>query len=170
MQTIDRIIERTSYVGVYIGGMMVLIQAFLATYGVIRRYMFHNPEPYSYELSTIFLLTGIVFALPYIQRADRNLRVDMLSIRFPVWAQAFLLDILTPLLALFYLGIMTWQSWVNAWYSLKIGERSFSVWAPPLFPIKVWVPIGVGLLCIVLIAQLCRGIYFSKERIVKTRQ
>ncbi len=170
MQTLDRIIERISYFGVYASGVMAVIMCFLATYGVLRRYAFNRPEPYSYELSTIFLMVGIVLALPYIQRRGRHLRVDILANRFPTNIGYILLNILGPVMALFYLVPMTWQSWVDAHYSLIVGERSFSAWAPPYFPIKVWIPIGVGVLCLVLFAQLCRGIYLLKERIVKNGQ
>lgn len=158
IQTLDDIIGRISYIGVYISGVLAVIMCFLAFYGVLRRYAFNRPEPYSYELSTIFLLVGVVLALPYIQRVGRHLRVDILANTFPGIIQAILLDLLAPLLALFYLVPMTWKSWENAWYSLQVGERSFSAWAPPYFPIKVWIPIGIGLLCLVLLSQLIQGI------------
>lgn len=170
MRTLEHIIERISYYGVYASGLMAVIMAVLATYGVIRRYVFNNPEPYSYELSTMLLLVGIVFAIPYIQRVGRHLRVDIIAGHLPEGVQTVILNILVPLLALFYLVPMTWQSWEDAYYSLSIGERSFSAWAPPYFPIKVWIPIGVGALCLVLFAQLCHGIFLLKEKIAKTRQ
>ena len=170
MQTLDRIIERISYYAVYISGLLAVIMAFMATYGVVRRYVLDNPEPYSYELSPMLLVVGIVLAIPYIQRVGRHLRVDILAGRFPEGVQTVLLNILVPLLAIFYLGLMTWHSWADAMHSLEIGEKTYTAWAPPMFPIKIWVPIGVGLLCLVLFAQLCRGIYLLKERIVKTRQ
>jgi TRAP-type mannitol/chloroaromatic compound transport system permease small subunit len=170
MQTLDRIIGRVSYIGVYISGLMAVIMCFLAFYGVLRRYALNRPEPYSYELSTIFLLVGIVLAIPYIQRVGRHLRVDILANRFSETVQAILLDLLAPILALFYLVPMTWKSWENAWYSLQVGEKSFSAWAPPYFPIKVWIPIGVGMLCLVLLAQLIRGIYSLATKTAKNKQ
>jgi TRAP-type C4-dicarboxylate transport system permease small subunit len=158
MQALDHAIERVSYVGVYISGVMALLMACLATYGVLRRYAFSDPEKYSYEISIMFLVTGVVFALPYIQRVGRNLRVDFIVNRLPAGVQAILLEIVFPILALFYVVPLTWKSWENSWYALQVGERSYSAWAPLLGPIKVMVPIGVGLLCLVLLAQLCRGV------------
>jgi TRAP-type mannitol/chloroaromatic compound transport system permease small subunit len=170
MQTLEHIIARVSYASVYISGVMAVLMAFLAAYGVIRRYALDDPEPYSYEISTIFLLAGVVLAIPYIQKVGRHLRVDILSNRFPQGVQTILLNIFVPILAIFYISPMTWQSWENACYSLRIGETTYSAWAPPLFPIKIWVPIGVGLLCIVLFAQLIHGLYLLKGSITKTRQ
>ena len=170
MQTLDHIIERISYFGVYAAGVIVVVMAFMVTYGVVRRYIFNDPEPYSYELSTMFLVVSVVLSIPYIQRVWRHLRVDILAGRFPEGMQVVLLNIFVPLLALFYLVLMTWYSLDDALYSLRVGERTYTAWAPPLFPLKVWVPIGVGLLCLVLFAQFCRGIYLLKERISKSRQ
>lgn len=170
MQTLDHIIERISYFGVYISGVLAVIMACLATYGVIRRYAFNDPEKYSYEISIMFLVTGVVFAIPYIQRVGRHLRVDVISNRFPEGVQDVLLNIVVPILALVYFVPMTWKSWENAWYALQVGERSYSAWAPFLFPIKVTVPIGVGLLCLVLLAQLCRGVSSLIKRAIKMGQ
>lgn len=170
MQTLDHIIERISYFGVYISGVLALLMACLATYGVIRRYAFNNPEKYSYEISIMFLVIGVVFALPYIQRVGRHLRVDFIVNRLPAGAQDILSDIVFPLIALFYVVPLTWKSWENSWYALQIGERSYSAWAPLLGPIKVMVPIGVGLLCLVLLAQLCRRVSSLIKRAKKMEQ
>jgi TRAP-type C4-dicarboxylate transport system permease small subunit len=170
VQALDRVIERISYVGVYISGILALLMACLATYGVLRRYAFNDPEKYSYEISIMFLVTGVVFALPYIQRVGRNLRVDFVVNRLPEGVQAILLNIVFPLIALFYIVPLTWKSWENSWYAFQVGERSYSAWAPLLGPIKVMVPIGAGLLCLVLLAQLCRGVSSSIKRTKKTGQ
>jgi len=44
-------------------------------------------------------------------------------------------------------------------FSLRIGERSMSSWAEPLFPVKVMIPIGYGFLFLVAISQLFQGIF-----------
>jgi TRAP-type mannitol/chloroaromatic compound transport system permease small subunit len=49
-------------------------------------------------------------------------------------------------------------------YSLKINEKSMSVWAEPLFPVKILIPICYALLVLVLINKFYRNItsYLSK--------
>jgi TRAP-type C4-dicarboxylate transport system permease small subunit len=169
-QTLDRILERVCYAFVYISGVMALLMACLATYGVIRRYAFNDPEKYSYEISIMFLLVGVVLALPYIQRVERNIRVDFIVNRLPAGVQAVLGYIVFPLLALFYIVPLTWKSWENSWYALQVGERSYSSWAPLVGPIKVMVPICAALLSLVLIAQLCRGVYSLVESSRKKKE
>jgi TRAP-type mannitol/chloroaromatic compound transport system permease small subunit len=169
IQTLDRAIERAGYIALLFSGILIFIMAWLSTYGVTRRYALNNPEGYSYELSTIFLVACVVFAIAGVQRLGRQLRVDFISIRLSEGVQDFLLNIVGPILALFYVVLLTWQSWDAAWYSMVIGEVSQAVWREPWWPTKMTVPIGSGLLCLVLIAQLCRGFTSLIRRIMKMK-
>jgi TRAP-type mannitol/chloroaromatic compound transport system permease small subunit len=49
-------------------------------------------------------------------------------------------------------------------YSLKINEKSMSVWGEPLFPVKILIPICYGLLVLVILNKFYRNIssYLSK--------
>jgi TRAP-type C4-dicarboxylate transport system permease small subunit len=158
MQTLDRIIKRVGYIALLLSGVLILIMSWLSTYGVGRRYLLHNPEPYSYELSTSFLVGCVMLAIAGVQIYGRHLRVDFVASRFPQSVQAFILDIFIPLLALFYVALITWQGWGIAWYSLIVHETSQSAWREPWWPTKMVIPIGAGLLCLVLLAQLGRGV------------
>ncbi len=158
---IDRIIEfieRITEKFLLLSGALTVIMSLAATYGVARRYLLHSPEPYSYEISTILLVACVVFSLAGLQCQHRHLRVDFVTGKLPQSVQYFLSHILTPMIALFYVSIVMWKSWENAWYSMMVWETSQSVWEEPLFPAKMMVPISMALLCMVLIAQLIQGI------------
>ena len=165
IQILDRTIERAGYYALLFSGILILLMSWLSTYGVARRYVLNSPEPYSYELSTIFLVACVVLAVAALQRRGRHLRVDFIASRFSGGVQDILINIVTPILALFYVVALAWQSWDCAWYSLKMGEISQSAWREPWWPTKMVVPIGTGLLCLVLIAQLCRGVTSLIQRI-----
>ncbi len=158
MKKAASLIEYTTQVFVVLSGILTVLMALTATYGVVRRYVFHNPEPYSYELSTMFLLFSFVFAVAAVERLDRNIRVDFLIIHLPENIRRFLLNIISPIMGLFFCVILTWKGWDVAMYSFQIKEKSMSVWAVPLAPIKIVVPIGYSLLCLVLLMKLIRGI------------
>lgn len=169
IQILDRIIERAGYYALLFSGILILIMSWLSTYGVGRRYVLHSPEPYSYELSTIFLVGCVVLAVAGLQRLGRHLRVDFITNRLSQDVQDALINILTPILALFYVVLLTWQSWGYAWYSLEMGEISQSAWRELWWPTKMVIPVGTGLLCLVLIAQLCRGVASLIQRIKKMK-
>jgi TRAP-type mannitol/chloroaromatic compound transport system permease small subunit len=165
IKTLDRVIERAANYGLLFSGVMILIMSWLSTYGVARRYLFNNPEPYSYEISTSMLLSCVVLSIAFLQRQGHHLRADFLSNHFSQGTQSITTDIVGPIVALFYIVIITWQSWDAALYSYLIHETSQSSWEEPLYPTKFVVPIGMGLLTLVLLAQLSRGVTSVVQRI-----
>ena len=47
-----------------------------------------------------------------------------------------------------------------AWESLSTLEHSQSAWNPPIYPVKLTIPLGAGLLLLQGIAKLIRDILF----------
>ena len=156
--TPDYIIGQLSRFFLILSGILTLLMVFTATYGVFRRYAFNSPEPYSYELSTMFLLFSFVLSVACVERYNRHIRVDFISSRVPKIVEHIILNILAPIAGLFVVGIFTWKGFDVAMFSLKVGEVSSSTWAVRLFPIKLVVPIGYGMLFLVLICRLYFGI------------
>ncbi len=164
LEKTDRVLERISKFFAVLSGLLVLLMAFTASYGVIRRYVFKSPEPYSYELSIMFLLWTFVLALAYLEKLDGHLRVDFFVVLLPKKLRLFLLNIIGPFLGLIFCSVLTWEGWRSAIYSFEISETSMSVWAVPLFPVKIIIPIGYGLLCIVLALKIIRGFLGLKDK------
>ena len=142
-------------------GLMILFMAFTATYGVTRRYLLHNPEPYSYEIGIMLLLWCFVLSVAAVQNEERHLRGDFILNRLPRKVQRFINGILSPALAVLCSSILAWKGWEAALFSLRIGERSMSAWAEPLFPVKIVIPAGYGLLFLVALMQIVQGVVAS---------
>jgi TRAP-type C4-dicarboxylate transport system permease small subunit len=155
------VIDWASRIFLGLSGILIVIMVFLTSYGVIRRYAFNSPEPYSYEMNVIFLLFSFIFAVSAVEMQDRHIRVDFISNRLPEIAQQILLNIIAPLLGLFCCLLLTWKSLDNALFSLGIGEVSSSIWKVPLFPIKIMVPLGYALLGFTLLARIYKGLVLT---------
>ena len=143
---------------ILVSGLMIMTMSFAQTYGVIKRYVFHAPDPFAYELSTMFLLFCGVLAVAGVEWLDRNVRNDIISSRFPSIMKVIVINTVFPLLALVFCSVLTWKSLDNAIYALQIGQVTQSTWALPLAPIKLVIPFGYILLCLVLLAKISRGI------------
>jgi C4-dicarboxylate transporter DctQ subunit len=140
-----------------LSGIMILLMAFASTYGVARRYLMHSPEPYSYEISMMLLLWCFVLSLAALQHQQRHLRGDFILNRLPGNVRFFVNGLLSPALAVLCSAILAWKGWEAAEFSMKIGERSISAWAEPLFPVKVVIPVGYGFLFVVALTQFVLG-------------
>ena len=164
MQKLDNILGRISHILLIFCGILILLMGFAITFGVTMRYAFKAPEPYTYEISAMFLLFSGVLAVAGVERLDRNVRNDLISSHFNRLTKVVVLNIIFPLLALFFVTILAWKSVGNAMYALQIGQISASAWGVPLAPIKFVIPAGYFLLCFVLISKFIQGIALLKGR------
>ena len=155
---LDKTVDLLAKAALLCGGILLLVMAFNVTYGVVTRYVFHNPSVVAIELTKILMIPALVVAVSYVQRNDRHLRVDFLASRFPQKVQTVLFEILVPIAALFVTYAMVWKGYDAAAYSYTINETGYSAWREVLWPVKATIPIGYGLLFLVLFAQLCRGV------------
>ena len=158
----NRIVEAIGLISqglLAVSGIMILLMAFAATYGVSRRYFLKNPEPYSYEISMMLLLWCFVLSVAALQKQERHLRGDFVLNRLPQGFQFFVNRLLSPILAVLCSVILAWKGWEAALFSLKIGERSMSAWSEPLFPIKILIPVGYGFLFVVAVTQFIQGVH-----------
>jgi len=158
VRALDKIIEVLTRVALFCSGLLLLAMAINVTYGVLTRYVFNAPSVYAIELTKILMIPALVIAVSYVQRNDRHLKVDFLATKLPNKVQTALFEIVVPITALFVTYIMVWKGWDAASYSFSINETSYSSWREPLWPVKFTVPIGYGLLFLVLVAQLCKGV------------
>jgi TRAP-type C4-dicarboxylate transport system permease small subunit len=158
MHAFDRMLEKTTALLVILGGLMTLVMMFATAYGVALRYFFRRPEPISYEIATICMLWAFLFGISFVEWKGTHIRADIFTPFMPKPMVRFLHTVVSHFLALAYCGILTWKGMTVALYSYSIGERSMSVWAEPLFPVKIMVPIGYFFLSLVVLRNLCHGI------------
>ena len=144
--------------GMLLSGILLVAMGANVTYGVITRYVFDAPSVITIELLKIFLIPACVFAVSYVQRNGRHLRVDFLYNHFPSRMQHAISEIFVPFTGLAVVFVLVWKGWVSMVYSYHLHETSFAIWAEPLWPVRLVIPIGYGLLLLVMIAQLIRGI------------
>jgi len=158
MQSLDLWIERINQGFLIFAGSLIVIMAFLAAYGSIRRYVFGAPEPVSYEFSKMCLLISFVLAIAAVEKQDRFLRCDLLLERFSENVRNIISNILSPVFGITFFGIITWIGCDDSLRALEIGQHSQSSWPVPLFPIKFLIPIGYGFLCFILTIRLVLGL------------
>ena len=78
MQKLDHGLGRVSLLLMLVSGIMILLMGWDVTLGVLMRYAFDAPEPYTYELSAILLLFCGILAIAGVERLDRHVRNDLI--------------------------------------------------------------------------------------------
>jgi TRAP-type C4-dicarboxylate transport system permease small subunit len=156
-QALPRLIGRITYLLSILGGSLMVILSLATAYGVIRRYLFNSPEPYSYEVGCICMLSSFVLTLAAVEWRDRFIRVDIVLTLFPKRFAGIVANLISPMIGLVLVVVFIWQSGIDASHAFQINQKSMSIWREPLYPIKFVIFIGYVLLGLTLLAR----IYYS---------
>jgi TRAP-type mannitol/chloroaromatic compound transport system permease small subunit len=120
---------------------------------VVGRYFFNNPTSWGNELTQLTFAIYVILSGGFVLQRGGHVNVDIIYSRFSVRARAAV-DIFTFFLFFLFVGSMLWYGTFMAWESVSVLEHSHSAWNPPLYPIKLMVPLGVGLVLLQGIAKL----------------
>jgi len=133
---------------------------FAITYEVIARYLFISPTIWSYDIAYMLGGTLIIVAGAYVLLRKEHLKVDIIYKRFPPKIRLisdlfFTLVFFFPLMVVLVNYSATW-----AWRAFIGNETSLvGVWAPPLWPFRAVILIGVSLLLLQGVANFIRGLF-----------
>lgn len=125
------------------------------TFEVIMRYVFHAPTRWGHE--TMTYLSGILYMMggAYTLYLQRHARVDVVYERFSPRIRA-IMDLVTFPAFFLFCGVLLWVGAEYFWASAVIRETTPSGWAPPIYPIKLFIPLGGFLILLQGLAKFIR--------------
>ncbi len=97
--------------------------------GVIMRYFFRRPLSGGFELIEVGMGLMVFTALPWLVRQRGNIRVTVLSDRFPPLA-ARLADLAGQLLGAGLIALIAWRVWLQGERLASFGEVTMSLRIP----------------------------------------
>jgi TRAP-type C4-dicarboxylate transport system permease small subunit len=137
--------------------MMVII-----TTNVLGRVFFKSPIFGALEISG---LTGIILAsvaIPYCEKEQRNVHVEILVDRFPPRVRGFS-DAFVLLLSLGAVAVVSYAMLKESFHAASFGEETL-VLELPTTPFKFIWTIGTILLCVVLLVNIVKSIMKGMKR------
>jgi TRAP-type mannitol/chloroaromatic compound transport system permease small subunit len=139
---------------------LILPVVLLEAFEVVLRYGFDSPTDWSWELAA--LVSGGMFIMggAWVLKENRHVRTDVFYAKFSPRGQA-LIDLIFFALVFFpFVGVMVWKGIDKAIYSVSILEETYSMWAPPLYPLKITIALAFILLCLQGLAKWIRDLHF----------
>jgi len=109
------------------------------------------------ELSGTLLASCIFLACGPVQRNSEHIRVDLLDPYMPS-AMLRLRELLAVICGCVLIGLIAYGLWQQALKSVAIFEASADTSGFPIWPWKVACAVGASLCCLILLAQLLRGL------------
>lgn len=152
---IDRINDRLGR----ILSMGILLIFGLMVFEVVQRYVFNSPTVWANELTQMIFGAYVVLSGGHLLWCRGHVNVDILYSRLSARGKAWA-DVVTSLVFFAFCIMLLYYGGSLAWDSLERLERSRSPWNPPIYPVKLTIPLGALLVLLQGLAKLIRDILF----------
>lgn len=133
---------------------------FAMVYEVTARYLFTAPTVWAYDVSRFLYGAMFILGSAYALSRGVHIRSDFIYRTWSVRTQGTV-DAVAYLFLFFpTMIILLWVCTDWAWTSLVREERGMdTAWAPLLGPVRMTLPVGIGLLIIQGVSELLKSLY-----------
>lgn len=153
MSVFAKSLERVALLVLMIGSIGMVLSTVLGTADVVGTQLLAHPVPGALELTESTMVVIVFGALAYSQIRRNHIRVELFYTRVGPRGQAAM-DVFADLMAIAFFSLLLWQAVLEAQFSLDIGESTFGLIRFPLWPARLMLAFGTGLMILQLIADL----------------
>ena len=157
MQLISLWVKKVSLGLLLLGAMGMLISMFLGFADVVGTKFFGWPVPGTLEITESTMVLIVFGALAFTQTQRGHIRVEIFYTNRSPRVKAFM-DAVTHLVAIAFFGVLVWQGFNEAIYSLEIKEATMGTVRFPLYPARWLLVVGCALLLLQLFLDLIQDI------------
>ncbi len=127
-------------------------------YEVVARYVFSAPTIWAHHTSQQLFGAYSVLMGAYCLRYGQHIKMDAIYDRFPRRTRA-ILDSITTLVILIFLGLMLWRGTLSALDSYRIGEVPHAIpFKPLLWPLRATIPLSAALCILQTLTNWARSL------------
>lgn len=139
--------------GAWLIGYLVLLMFVILLYEITARYVFSAPTIWATEFTQLMFGAYVMLSGGYLLANKGHVNVDLFYNRLSPRLQA-LTHILTSFLFFAFISVLLMEGWIMASNSIDMLETSSSAWNPPVWPLKLTIPLGAGLILLQGIAGI----------------
>jgi len=126
----------------------------------VLRYVIQKPTDWSWELAAMLFGAFFMMGGTWVLKDNNHVRTDVFYNKLSrKWRAYFDLFFFTTIFFAFTF-VMVWKMGANAIYSVSIRETTFSMWAPPLYLLKVIFAVAYILLLLQGLAKWVRDLVY----------
>ena len=139
---------------------LILPLTAFVVYDVVMRYVFNAPTDWAHELSYFMFGTLWIIGGAFALVKGAHVKMEIVYNRLPLRWRA-IIDLVTAPLFFVFIGILFWTGWELAWSSVLRLEHSNSFWSPPVYPVKMMIPLGAFLLLLQGTVKFIRNVIIT---------
>ncbi len=145
MQKFLKVINRMNELIGKVISFLILVLIGVIVYEIVVRYFFNSPTIWAHEISQMVYGAYVILLGAYLQQRKGHVNVDILYVRFKPRTRA-IIDLFTWLLFFAFCGVILIKGGEMAWDSFLYRETASTVFDPPIYPLKMLIPLGAFLL------------------------
>jgi len=154
METVIARLGWVSRIITYVATTLAALMMVHVTLDVVLSQFVAEPLPGTVDYVSYYYMVGLVFLpLPFVEFTNEHIKVDLIHDLIPA-AGRTVLDMLALALSAMFYGLLTWQTWIDAVEKYTVGEKSMGMAAVTVWPGRFFLPIGAGLMVLLLLAKL----------------
>lgn len=142
---------------------LFFVLAAILLYSVFSRVFLGQPVNWSLEMSQFVLSAYYLLGGAYSLQMDSHVRMDLFYGKLSARKRAFT-DAITILFVIFYLVILFRGGLSSTEYAITYGQKNYTAWAPPLWPIKSVMTLGIFLMLLQLVSQFFKDVAMARGR------
>ena len=154
MKILSNVLERLALAILLVGGVGLLMSMFLGVGDVVGTQFLQSPLPGARELTESTMVLIVFGALAYAQIERSHIRVELVYSRMGPRTQAFM-DVVSDVAAILFFSLLLWQAINEAILSVQLGEATVGLIRFPLYPARIILVVGTGLLILRLLIDVC---------------
>lgn len=145
--------------------MFIIVPVML--FAVVSRYVFNSPSSWAMETATLIFGPYFLLAGPHLLHERGHVSLDLVQhavgpgVRRALEIVNYPIIIAFCVILLFYAVPFAWQAW-------QYGETSYSSWNPPIWPVKLFIPLALVLLGLQAAVEWMR-VLFDPSAVAETQ-
>ncbi len=139
---------------------LVIIIMLVILYEICARYLFNRPTIWAPEISQMIYGAYVILLGGYVLQKEGHVNVELLYLRFSPRTRA-VIDLFTWLLFFYFCILILIKGGEMAWDSIKVSETEPTSFAPPVYPIKMMIPLGAFLLLLQGLAKFFKSLILA---------
>lgn len=159
MRLIDRLNGIVGRFAMY----LVFVMMGVLLYSSLSRTLFDSPLLWSVEVAQMTMAAYYLLGGGYSIQLDSHVRMDLLYARWSPKTKAAV-DCITAVGLLAYLVVLLYGGVSSTQYALEYNQKNYSVWAPPMAPIKIAMTVGIALMLLQIVAVFFRDLAAARGK------
>jgi TRAP-type mannitol/chloroaromatic compound transport system permease small subunit len=159
VRSVDALNYRVGRMAMYL--FFVLGAVLLAS--TLSRLVLGVPINWALEMSQFILSAYYLLGGAYTMQLDQHVRMDLFYDRLSARKRA-VTDAITILFVIFYLCVLFGGAISSTNYAIVYGQKNYSAWSPPLWPIKVVMTVAIFLMLLQCISTFIKDVAIARGR------